>query len=246
MISHLLRAGWRAAALMAFLAIVPGWAAEFSVTPIRAELRAGALNETITITNHSQDRLRVSIKLVEWSQDETGRDIYRASDDLVYFPRQLEIPGGAKRLVRVGTRSPAGLNERTYRLFVEEEPEADAAPGTAKVAFLFRFGVPVFLPPAVPKAEPEVPMPELRGGRLSIVVRNPGNQHFRLTRIAITDGAGHQQEMQGWYSLAGSTRTYKADIPPAVCRAAKSLYVLLEGEGIRLDRKLDVDPAGCA
>lgn len=245
-ISPLLRAGWRAAALLAFTAPVPGWGAEFSVTPIRAELKAGALNETITITNHSQGRLRVSVKLVEWSQDETGKDIYRDSDDLVYFPRQLDIPGGAKRLVRVGTRTPAGVKERTYRLFVEEEPEAATAPGTAQVAFLFRFGVPVFLPPAVPKPEPEVAQPELRDGKLSVVVRNSGNQHFRLTRIAITDGAGHQQEMQGWYSLAGSTRTYTADIPPAVCRAAKSLNVQLEGEGIRLDRKLDVDPAGCA
>src|SRR4051812_43535650 len=77
----------------------PAVAGEFSVTPIRVDLKAGALNESITVTNHAKDRLRLAVHLMEWSQDAEGKDVYKDSSDLVYFPRQLEIEGEGKRLV---------------------------------------------------------------------------------------------------------------------------------------------------
>lgn len=228
------------------IAAAPARAGDFSVTPIRVELRAGAMNETITVTNHAPEKLRVSVKLMEWSQDATGADVYKESSDLIYFPRQLEIEPEGKRLVRVGAKTPSGINERAYRLFLEEEPQAAANQTSAQVALYFRFGVPVFLPPVAPKPQPEVMEPTLQGGKLALVVRNTGNQHFRLVKLTVSDGAGYNQDLSGWYSLAGSQRTYTADIPPDVCRKAASLSVTLEGEGLRVDRKLDVDPASCA
>lgn len=224
---------------------VPARAGEFSVSPIRVELKAGSMSETITVTNHAKEKLRVGVRLMRWTQDADGKDVYTDSSDLVYFPRQMELEGEAKRLVRVGIKAPAGVTERAYRLFIEEQPEA-ADSSRPQIAFYFRFGVPVFLPPAVPRSEPEVPEPTLGSGKLSIVVKNPGNQHFRLVKIAISDGAGYQQELVGWYSLAGTQRTYTADIPRDVCRKAGAFSIALEGEGFRLDRKVNVDPASCS
>jgi len=230
---------------IATAAVAPASASEFSVTPIRAELKPGALSETITVTNHASARLRVAVKLVEWTQDATGKDIYRDSNDLVYFPRQLELPPDSKRLVRVGLKVPAGVVERTYRLFIEEQPEPVAASGQSQVAFYFRFGVPIFVAPAVPKAQPEVLEPTLTKGKLALVVRNRGNHHFRLTKVTVSDGGDYVKELQGWYSLAGSERTYADDVPPVVCQQAKTLSMALEGEGIRIERQLHVDPASC-
>ena len=226
-------------------ALLPACAGEFSVSPIRVELKAGTLSETITVTNHAKDKLRAGVRLMEWTQDAEGKDVYKDSSDLVYFPRQMEVEGEGKRLVRVGIKTPAGPVERAYRLFIEEQPEA-AESARPQVAFYFRFGVPVFLPPAVPRPQPEVADPTLQGGKLSIQVRNPGNQHFRLVKIAISDGAGYRQELVGWYSLAGTERTYTADIPREVCRKASAFAVALEGEEFRLDRKVNVDPASCS
>ena len=233
---------------MAMAATLPplAMAGEFSVTPIRIDLRSGSMNETVTVVNEAKEKLRIAVKLVEWTQDENGRDVYKDSNDLIYFPRQMEVEPDGRRLVRVGARTPAGVTERAYRLFLEEEPPASSAPGNSQIAFLFRFGVPVFLPPAVPKAVPEVMQPTLDKGKISLVVKNAGNQHFRLTRLVISDGANYNQEIAGWYSLAGTARTYTADVPPAVCRQARKLNILIEGEGLRLDRQLDVDPARCA
>lgn len=236
-----------ASTLLACLCVgMPCGAGEFSVTPIRAELKAGALSETITVTNHLQQPLRVSVKLMEWTQDANGKDVYVDSSDLVYFPRQLDIPPEARRLVRIGAKSPAGVKERTYRLFIEEQAEASTAPNRAQVAFYFRFGLPVFLTPAAPRPQPEASELALDRGKLSVTLHNRGNQHVRLTKVTVSDGAGFRQELAGWYSLAGASRTYAADIPPDTCRRATELTVALEGEGLRIDRKLHVDPQHCS
>lgn len=243
--SHPRRRGvsWTVAALLPCAAL----ASEFSVTPIRAELTPSALSETITVLNHSDARLRVSVKLLEWTQDANGQDVYKESTDLVYFPRQMEVEGGAKRLVRVGAKATGGSGtERAYRLFIEEEPAPAAVGSPAAVTFYFRFGVPVFVPPANPKPQAEVGEPTLAGGRISVSLRNTGNQHFRLNKLTVTDGAGFSREIAGWYTLAGSSRTYSTEIPPDACRRAKTLYVKAEGEVVNFERKLDVDPARCS
>lgn len=238
---------WGMAALTAcaLFAQQPAAASEFSVTPIRVELKPGVLSETIAVTNHSPDRLRVSVRLVEWTQDASGADVYKESSDLVYFPRQMEMEPNGKRLVRVGVKTPAGTVERAYRLFIEEEPPANAGAARAQVAFYFRFGVPVFLPPAVPTPQPEVLEPVLSQGKLSVAVRNGGNRHFRLNKVVFDDGAGFSREVAGWYSLAGTQRSYVADVPPDVCRKARAFNVTLEGDGIRFDRQVHVDPSRC-
>lgn len=222
----------------------PANAAEFSVTPIRVELKPGTMSETITVTNHANARLRVAVKLMSWTQDAQGNDVYADSSDLIYFPRQMELGPNSKRLVRIGLKTPAGPVERSYRLFIEEEPEPTPA-GRSQVALYFRFGVPVFLTPAVPRPALQMLEPVLHKGKLSLPVKNAGNQHVRLEKVTVSDGAGHSQEVAGWYSLAGSERTYTVGIPAAVCRKASSLHVTAEGPGVRLERNIDVAASGC-
>lgn len=224
----------------------PARAGDFSVSPIRAELKAGVLSETITVTNNADMALRVSVKLQEWTQDASGNDVYQDTTDLVYFPRQMDIGPNAKRLVRIGAKTPAGVQERAYRLFIEEEPDTASRSGTAQVAFYFRFGVPVFVAPAVPRQVPEVLEPVLASGKLTLQVRNAGNKHFRISRIAITDNVGYAQEVAGWYSLADTQRVYTALIPVDVCRRAKSFSVRVEGEGLNIERSVDVEPSRCS
>ncbi len=221
-------------------------AGEFSVSPIRAELKPGALSETITVTNHAQQRLRVSIKLMAWSQDEQGKDIYTESADLVYFPRQMDIEADAKKVVRVGLKSPLGEVERTYRLFIEEIRDQFASSDQPAVNFNFRFGVPIFVPPSTPRTAFEVMDLVLQQGKLVIPVSNTGNQHVRPAKVTVGNGDGYSQDLTGWYSLANTRREYRVDIPQEVCRKSRTLLVVVEGPDLRLDRQLHVDPASCA
>lgn len=234
-----------ALAVAAVLAAAPARASEFSVSPVRAELRAGALSETITITNLGNTRIRVGVKVMEWKQDAQGNDQYGETADLVYFPRQMELEPQAKRLVRVGARAPAAGTERAYRMFIEEQPDPAAQAQSTHVAVYFRFGVPIFLPPAAARAQPDILEPVLEGGRVLLPVKNSGNQHFRLLRLVVRDGAGFSREISGWYSLAGTQRTYALEVPRDVCRRAKTLSVAIEGDGVSAERVLHVDPARC-
>jgi fimbrial chaperone protein len=219
-------------------------AGEFAVSPIRIELKQGTLTETLTVTNYAKAPLRVSVKLMEWTQDAQGADVYKDSDDLVYFPRQMDIPAEGRRLVRVGTKTAGTGAERAYRLFIEEEPAPGNA-GGAQVSFYFRFGVPLFLPPPVGKPQPEVERIDFAPGKVHVRVRNPGNQHFRLLKVAVAGDTGFAQETSGWYSLAGSSRTYSFDFPAADCQRTKRLRVAAEGEGVQLEGAADVPPAAC-
>lgn len=228
------------------IAALPGHASEFAVSPVRAELRAGALSETITVSNRGGNTIRVGVKVMEWTQDAQGKDVYTDSTELVYFPRQMELEPNSKRLVRVGVKAAAGATERTFRMFIEELPEPAADPARAQVGVYFRFGVPIFLTPAAPRVLPEIGEPTLANGKLSLLVKNAGNQHFRVNKVTVEDGAGFSRDIGGWYTLAGAQRTYTLDLPRDVCRKARSLSLAVEGEaGLRADRKLNVDPARC-
>lgn len=240
--AHALAAG--AALLLAACAGL-AVAGEFAIAPIRLELKPGVMNDTITVTNEAPTRLRVAMKLLEWTQDAKGEDVFRDSTDLIYFPRAMDVQPNARRLVRVGANAPTGEVEKAYRLFIEEQPEASAEPGRSQVAIYFRFGVPIFLPPANGKPQPEVLPLTLDHGKAVVTVRNTGTQHFRLHKAVFSDLQGFTREVQGWYSLAGSTRNYEAVIPPDVCRKAKVLRVQLEGEGLQFERTVNVDAARC-
>ena len=235
-----------ALAIAALALPLPALSASFSVSPIRADLKQGVMSETITVTNESPTRLRVAVKLVAWTQDETGKDVYTDSSDLVYFPRQLELEPGAKRLVRVGAKTPGQGAERAYRLFIEEVPVPTPGAPTA-VSFYFRFGVPVFVTPAGAAAKPEIAQPQLAAGKLSLAVTNPGSQHFRAVRVNFSDGAGWSRDVGGWYSLPGTSRAYQVEVPAEVCRKAKTFSVTLEADdNAKFERTLNVDPARCS
>lgn len=242
-----IRALARALILACCLPAPAAHATDFSVSPIRAELRPSAPSETITITNHSDQRLRVAVRLMAWTQDDQGQDVYAESAELVYFPRQLDLDPSGRKVVRIGVKSPPGPAERAYRLYVEEMPHPLSAGAASAVNFNFRFGVPVFVAPLQVVNDFEVLEPRLERGKLLLPVRNDGTRHVRLDRLTVSEPGGtFSQQVSGWYSLARSRREYAVSIPTDVCRRARSLAVVVEGEGIRVDRQLNVDPGHCS
>jgi fimbrial chaperone protein len=239
----------RASAVAVALAAccTPLLAADFSVTPTRLELKAGALNEAVSVINHASAPLRVAVRITQWTQDAQGNDVYADTGDLVYFPRQMDVGPEARRIVRLGAKMPAATVERTYRMFIEEEPGPIPPGERAQISVAFRFGVPVFLPPAVPRVQLEAGEPVLQDGKVSITLKNTGNQHVRVNTLRVADGAGFVREAQGWYALAGAQRTFSLALPADACRAATQLGVslLVEGAAAPIERRLSVDPARC-
>lgn len=235
--------------LLGLLAALPSavQAGSFGVSPIRIDLGPAARTGAITVTNDNEEELRVQIRLAEWTQDAAGKDVYRDSEDLVFFPRLMTIGRGEQKLVRVGLRQAAGPQEKAYRLFVEElpPPPQPGAADRARVAIAVRFGVPIFVLPPKEEARGSIERLELADGKLRVGVRNTGNVHFTIRSIAASGAGGFSKEMAGWYLLPGAAREHELHIPSKDCAALKQLLVAAQTDRIELKDSLAVDPSRC-
>lgn len=240
---RLLRRSCGALALLA----LPALAGNFGVSPIGLDLDRTAKSGAITVSNEDTEPLRVQIRLFEWIQSASGKDEYRESEDLIYFPKLMTIEANQQKLVRVGLRIPAGAQEKAYRLFVEELPAAQApgSPAGAQVAMKVRFGVPIFLKPAVPEARGEIQAIEMAKGKLRVSVRNTGNVHFTINEIAVSGGGSYAEKIAGWYLLPGTLRDYVIPVPPAACRKLGRIDVTARTEHFELKTALDVTASMC-
>ncbi len=228
----------------------PAIAGSFGVSPIRVDLDRSARSSVITVTNDDERTLTFQVRAMEWSQDAAGRDQYTESSDLVYFPQQLQVPAGERRVVRVGYRTPAVQTEKTYRLFIEEiADETTRTRGQTSVAISVRFGVPVFLRPASADERGEVDL-SVASGATRALVRNTGNVHFRLNGVRI-EGVGASGEttfektLDGWYLLAGAERVHEAAIPPAACAATRLVRVEAASDRLALRTEQQLGPDAC-
>jgi fimbrial chaperone protein len=223
--------------------------AEFSVSPIRIEFDRATRTSSLTVRNDGTEKLQAQVTLSAWTQDETGKDVYADSKDLVFFPRILTVEPGGEALVRVGVRSLPPAVERTYRLYVEEIP-APRKDGGATVNLRVRFGVGVFVKPPVETVRGEVVGLAIEKGVIRVPVRNTGTVSFRTEKVVVRgtrkDAGPLLEEIAGWYVLAGATRTFSLVLSPDECRGLTRLDVEAKGETLDFKSGLDVGDAACA
>ncbi len=228
----------------------PAVAGDFGVSPIRIDLDRSARSSIITVTNDDERMLSFQVRAMQWSQDDAGRDQYVESNDLVYFPQQLQVPPKERRVVRIGYRAPAVQAEKTYRLFIEEiADKASRNLNQTGVAIMLRFGVPVFLRPASSNERGEIDL-SVTGGAVRALVRNTGNVHFRLNGVRI-EGVGaagettFEKTVDGWYLLTGAERVHEAAIPPTACSTTSLVRVEAASDRLTLRSEQPLDPEAC-
>lgn len=233
-------------AVLTLAAPLAGTAAEFSISPMRLDFARGARSAAVTVSNDDVRPLRMQLRLMRWTQDADGADVYQESDELIYFPRMMSVPPGEKRLVRVGLKTPAGAAEQSYRLYLDELPDA-MRPAASGLNFTIRFALPIFQQAAVPaKPSGAIEALALHDGKLRVTVRNDGSRHFRITAISVRSPAGFATEASGWYLLPGARRVHTIEIPAEACRRLQRLDVVVKSEELSLEGGLDVAPGMCA
>ena len=163
----------------------------FSISPIRLDLDRQNKTDSITVSNDETARkLDMQAKLVEWTQDAKGNDVYVESNDLVFFPRIFAVEKQDQRIVRVGLKVPAVQMEKAYRLFIEElPPPPDPERKGAQVLFVLRFGVPIFVRPDKEQLAGAIEGIEPDPAGVTVIVKNTGNANFQIQSLAVTSGS---------------------------------------------------------
>jgi fimbrial chaperone protein len=243
---------WLYTGLLALGSLFPSLAisGEFSVTPIMLTFDGNTKSGVITINNDEDKKLQVQMKAFEWTQDEKGQDQYVESNAILFFPKIMEIEKKEQRILRAGITGPGGSKEKTYRLFIQEIPEAGQKSNETQIRVAIRFGVPIFVKPQREEIRGQIDKIALGEGKIQTVVRNTGNSHFVIQSILIkgSDREGKEtfsKELSGWYLLAGSVRSYETPLTREVCRDTAQFHVKVKTTEFTLDDRLDVDKSLC-
>ena len=231
-------------------------ASAFKVTPVRVTF-SGPSSTLLTLKNDSNQPLRFQITAFAWQQDPKGEVKLQPSDDIAFFPALLTLGPGEERKVRVASTVGADQVEKTYRIFFEELPDMEKPQTSgAQVKILTKMGIPIFVEPAKGYAQASIENVTLKNGTIAFDVRNSGTVHFALEKVKVrgmaTDGStAFEQELDGWYVLAGSPRTYDVEVPAEACRKITSVSVQADtditslGNAGTVTKTFEVAPGGC-
>jgi len=210
-------------------------AANFGVSPLSLDLTAQQRSAVVTVSNDDTKPIQLRVHAMRWTQTESGEDQYVATDDLVFFPKRLEIKPGEQRIIRAGLpASPIAANEKAYRLFVEELPPVELpTDGQTKLSVLLSFALPVFVAPAASASKLEIRSAELaRDGTLTVRVANAGTSRARITRVTANNGKLSSDSVSTRYIFPAIEKTFTAKLGAKACQSA------LEQVKIELDNQL--------
>ena len=226
-------------------------AGDWRVTPIKVVFDRNQKSDIVTVSNEGSENIRMQVNAMEWTQDGEGKDLYSATDDLIFFPKILQLEKNEKRIIRLGIKVPAKEAEKTYRLFIREIPGQKEDEGKeVRVAIAIRFGLPVFVSPMKEEVKGEVEKAELLEGKLNLRIKNPGNTHFTVRNIKAR-GAGKSgeetflMETAGWYILHDTSKAYTMEIPPGTCKKTEIITIETITDRFTFQNKLDVNKAMC-
>ncbi|NTW99029.1 MAG: molecular chaperone [Geobacteraceae bacterium] len=227
-------------AIMALIivgSVQTGWAASFSVAPVRVLLDAQRRTERLAVKNESDRPLTLLIKAYRWTQTPEGMDHYDESVDLIIFPRAVTLAAEEERFIRVGISSPSGAQEQAFRLYLEEQPGKDEqASKGATGRILMRVGIPVFAQPRSPKSALKITDVTMAKGLLHFTLANGGNTFVMAEKITIAgfDTTGAEvfvRDLGGFYLLAGTARTFDSAISQDLCSRVTRISVTTRSEG---------------
>ena len=211
----------------------PVFAGTFLISPLRVELSTTSPIAVITVRNDGEAAGVMKLDVMSWSQID-GQDTYNPSSEVIATPPVFMVPPGGSQIVRLGLRRPVdATKELTYRLYLHEQPKINEQPktaeesGTMKVAL--RFGIPVFIAPAVKAAKPVLVWtvtPESKNAwRVSAF--NKGDSHVQIlnTQLSSDDTATPVAQIKGMsYLLTGQKRSWMVT-PNAAVPIGKKIKV---------------------
>jgi fimbrial chaperone protein len=222
----------------------------FNVSPVKVFLSSKTKSALLNIRNDSAEKMRLELSVYSWAQNPRGEVVLKPTKDIVFYPILLNLEPGEERKVRIGILTPAISSEETYRIFIEELPSAQKVL-SQHIHILTRLGIPIFVQPEKQTMDPHIEDVKIQQGKVSFNARNKGNVHFlvqslRLKGIGAEGGVLLEEEVPGWYVLAGGHREYQLNLSKKICDRIETLTLNLETERGSIRQEFAVPPGACS
>ena len=182
------------------------------VAPQVVELGAGHRSADLVVTNAGAGAREVAATALAWTQEEDGCVTLAPAGDAGIFPAEAVLAPGEQRRFRLSSWTPPRDREAAYRIALRI---TDVASGDAVTAL-----VPAFAAPE--RAAPSTAVHVACEGpaRCRVALVNDGNVRVRPERIVLSaparDGTLWESELEPWWVLAGSSRSWDVRVPPGV------------------------------
>lgn len=242
---NLIRIILRSVGIFVFHASTIAHAGNYGVSPLDVQFSPQQKSAVLNVTSEDRETVSLRLRAMRWTQNDRGEDVYEEANDLIFFPKRLDLKPGEKKIVRVGVNEIPQSGERAYRLFLEElAPPTTPGDGQTRLSVLVNIGVPVFISSASTKQTLVINQAVVDSkGELRLNVTNPGTSRIRLSRIITADGALVSESIPGRYVFPGVSKTYNIPVPREMCKSgAARLRIQAENENADTDVNF---PAGC-
>ncbi|RYY99716.1 MAG: molecular chaperone [Comamonadaceae bacterium] len=223
------------AAACVALASLPASAGEFAVSPVRMEFTGAARSQLLSVTNAGDTPARFLVRGAGWTMSEEGAVQLSEDDALVVFPASFTLAPKASQNIRVGTAQRPAEIERTWRVVLEELPDATAAARSgATINVLSMISVPVFMPPAAPRKDMQLAWAGATGGKANITLANGGNAHELVGAVTVAAMQGGTTlpaaRVEGWYVLPGKRRAFTLEQATPWCAPGVTGFELVAAD----------------
>lgn len=172
-----------------YLSTVPSDAASLRVSPVLIDLNAPTAASNIQIWNDAKHPIGVQVRIFRWTQKD-GVDSYTPATDVAVSPPISQLKPGGENMVRVvrTTKSPVKAEE-SYRLIVDELPNA-ARQKSGTVTFVIRHSIPVFFSPHENRGSDVAWNVQKKSGGYQVTVNNKGDKRMRVSDLALQSKGG--------------------------------------------------------
>jgi fimbrial chaperone protein len=219
-------------------------AASLQITPIRVELPPGAGAAALSLRNRGDQPISAQVRVFRWTQAQ-GDDVLTPAEDIVASPPILRIEAQSEQLVRIVRPGPDTVPaETTYRLLIDELPQADTST-TSGVRLQLRYSVPVFVGTPAAGGAPRVNFALWRDGQSWMLgATNDDNRHAQISDVSLVADTGAATPVAAGllgYALRGNHRAWRVPLPNGFAPGPR-MRVKATLNGTSVVRPLDLSP----
>lgn len=215
-------------------------AGSIHVMPTTITLGPGKATAVMTITNEGDAPIRAQVRVFAWDQ-QGNEDHLTPTQKLVASPPMASLAPNQTQSIRVVRVDKSAIAaEETYRLVVDEIPDATNAPNVG-VSVQMRYSVPVFVLPKATMPPGQVTVAaSISGNMLTLNAQNKGETHMQASEVAIEHAGGTSTPVVGGllgYVLAGRSMQWTVPIPANTAAKGHPAHVTMtfNGQPLKVD-----------